>query len=281
MELAGNTFAATFVDGLVMDGGSDLEGEAIPRAVFFNSAAPFDLSGTGHSSTPRPARVRSQHLHRIDDRRSPSAGRRTARLRSVVLHGTIISEVPNTLPRRHRHRQRVHQPREHPRIGNAVSGRLPAGHGRRRHLRFAGQLFNSSATSWGPLRTGGLLPLGNMLLTGGGFVDNPVLFEAMSRDVGTTAAARPELPIQHADRRTRYTRLVDQSDNAPGTEPEAVYADSLYVSETSTLDLNGPFVRAARPRPRHASSTALSRDCPRGSRSRQACRRPATSLPRG
>ena len=87
MELAGNTFAATFVDGLVMDGGSDfLKGKrVVPRAVFFNSAAPFDLSGTGQFVYPAAgSSTFSNTSARLTiARASPSAGRRTARLQQL------------------------------------------------------------------------------------------------------------------------------------------------------------------------------------------------------
>ena len=44
-----------------------------------------------------------------------------------------------------------------------------------------------------------------------------------------------------------YVKLVDDSDNSPGSAAEAVYANSLIVGSGSTLDLNGLnlYVRAA------------------------------------
>ena len=36
-----------------------------------------------------------------------------------------------------------------------------------------------------------------------------------------------------------YLKLVDLSDNAPGTEPESLYTNSLIVPAGCTLDLNG------------------------------------------
>ncbi len=88
----------------------------------------------------------------------------------------------------------------------------------------------------------GFDPLGTVLLdstvaTSG----SPQLLEVMSQDMGRTTAGLQQnfaygtLSLGSGD----YVRLVDRSDNAPGTGGEAVYANSLVVPAGTTLDLNG------------------------------------------
>jgi RHS repeat-associated protein len=68
----------------------------------------------------------------------------------------------------------------------------------------------------------------------------PLLLEVMGRDLGADLAgfqvnaAYGVLNLESAD-----LRLVDESDNVPGQVPEALYVDTLSVSDGSTLDLNG------------------------------------------
>ena len=82
---------------------------------------------------------------------------------------------------------------------------------------------------------------GNILLNGSGDSGNPQLLEAMSGDLGATSDGYLDnfayRTLQLAN--NTYVRLVDQSDNAAGTEPEAVYTGSLVVPAGTTLDLNG------------------------------------------
>jgi len=73
----------------------------------------------------------------------------------------------------------------------------------------------------------------------------PLLFEAQSEDLGNTAAgflnnsAIQSLSLGPWPFGATYVRLVDQSNNASGDGPEAVYVDKLVVPVGRTLDLNG------------------------------------------
>jgi YD repeat-containing protein len=84
-------------------------------------------------------------------------------------------------------------------------------------------------------------PLAKVVLKGAGTATAPQLLEVMSRDIGaslpgfTRSFAYSTLAVEGKT----YVRLVDQADNAPGTEPEALYVNSLIVPAGATLDLNG------------------------------------------
>src|SRR5581483_3797301 len=91
-----------------------------------------------------------------------------------------------------------------------------------------------------------LLPAGTMDLFSGKSADSPQLLEAMSQDLGNTPPgfnhnfAQGALVVE----RNTYLRLVDSVRNSAGTDPEALYVDSLIVTAGSTLDLNGLHVYA-------------------------------------
>jgi hypothetical protein len=96
----------------------------------------------------------------------------------------------------------------------------------------------------GPLGTTqdtALFQPGGTISLNGGNSTNPHLLEAMSEDLGAVPAgftnnfAYGSLNLGNES----YVRLVDQSENAPGSGPEAVYADRLVVPIGATLDLNG------------------------------------------
>ncbi|MEZ6131916.1 MAG: cadherin domain-containing protein [Planctomycetaceae bacterium] len=84
-------------------------------------------------------------------------------------------------------------------------------------------------------------PRGRVSLDGNGTSVNPQLFEAMSLDQGLTSTAFSSsfaigsLTLSSGT----YAKLVDQSDNAAGTDPEAVYVNSIIIPAGTTLDLNG------------------------------------------
>jgi hypothetical protein len=76
---------------------------------------------------------------------------------------------------------------------------------------------------------------------GAGTVTAPQLLEAMGRDVGNTLAGftRNFVYSTLSLGNNTYVKLVDQADNATGTEHEALYVDSLIVPAGTTIDLNG------------------------------------------
>ena len=84
-------------------------------------------------------------------------------------------------------------------------------------------------------------PQGTTLFDGSGTAAAPQYLEAMSRDLGATAAGTSHNFVYGtlALANNTYVRLRDQSDNAPGTGSEAVYANVLIVPWGTTLDLNG------------------------------------------
>src|SRR5262249_18706841 len=75
------------------------------------------------------------------------------------------------------------------------------------------------------------IPLGKVLLNGPGNATNPQFLEVMSQDRGTDSKgfshnfAYGTLALGN----NTYARLVDTTDNAAGTGPEALYAISLVV----------------------------------------------------
>src|SRR5262249_18748419 len=85
------------------------------------------------------------------------------------------------------------------------------------------------------------IPQGITTLNGGGTAANPQLFEVASQDVGNINAGFlnnfvfGELTLGGSP----YAKLVNQSDNAPGSGPEALYVNSLIVPAGATLNLNG------------------------------------------
>jgi len=81
--------------------------------------------------------------------------------------------------------------------------------------------------------------LPNVTFDGAGSAADPQRLEVIGADDVPRGidldAAYWDLQIENGT----YVRLVDESDNAEGAEPEALYAWSLYVEEGATLDLNG------------------------------------------
>ncbi|MCY2987964.1 MAG: dockerin type I domain-containing protein [Planctomycetota bacterium] len=84
-------------------------------------------------------------------------------------------------------------------------------------------------------------PQGTFLLNGAGTATTPQVFEVMSQDRGPVTAgfnrnfAYGTLTLSNST----YVRLLDESDNAAGIGPEAIYVNSLMVESGATLDLNG------------------------------------------
>ena len=84
-------------------------------------------------------------------------------------------------------------------------------------------------------------PQGTTVFDGSGTVASPQLLEAMSDDLGNVAAGfvnnfvYGELTLAN----NTYVELVDQSQNVPGSGPNAVYAQSVIVPAGCTLNLNG------------------------------------------
>ncbi len=85
-------------------------------------------------------------------------------------------------------------------------------------------------------------PLGTVILDGATGTSNPPqLVEAMSEDLGNVAAgynsnfAYGTLELSA----NTYAELVDNSANAPGNAPNAIYVNTLIVPSGATLNLNG------------------------------------------
>jgi RHS repeat-associated protein len=105
-----------------------------------------------------------------------------------------------------------------------------------------GSSLNISSSLLGDTRNADLYsPQGTLRLDGFGTEASPQLLEVMGHDLGTDAAgfrrnfAYGTLALSN----NTYLRLVDQSNNSPGEEPEALYVNSLMVPAGTTLDLNG------------------------------------------
>ncbi len=83
--------------------------------------------------------------------------------------------------------------------------------------------------------------LGTITLDGSGTLANPQNLEVMGRDLGEDAAGFTDnFVINNLTlANNTYVKLVDQSDNSHGPEPEALYVNSLIVPIGATLDLNG------------------------------------------
>ena len=84
-------------------------------------------------------------------------------------------------------------------------------------------------------------PAGITRFSGSGSVTAPQLLEVMGADLG-------DVPAGYSDNFNfgslavgidTYVKLVDDSDNSPGSATEAIYVNSLIVGSGSTLDLNG------------------------------------------
>ncbi len=85
----------------------------------------------------------------------------------------------------------------------------------------------------------GLTLRGTIALNGSGNSTNPQLLEAMSADLGPDGGFNSNLAMGAMILGSNtYVKLV-QSDNSPGSDPKAVYTNSLIVPINSTLDLNG------------------------------------------
>ncbi len=84
-------------------------------------------------------------------------------------------------------------------------------------------------------------PLGQVRFDGSGTAASPQQLEVMSRDLGAVAAGFTKNFAYNliSLSNNTYVKLVDLSDNAAGSEPEALYVTSLIVPTGTTLDLNG------------------------------------------
>ncbi len=82
--------------------------------------------------------------------------------------------------------------------------------------------------------------LGTVVFDGGGSVSDPRLLEAMGQDLGSSLGGFVNNFVINTLQVTSgsYVKLVDESDNSPGSGPEALYLDTLVVAEGATLDLN-------------------------------------------
>src|ERR1043166_2330790 len=131
----------------------------------------------------------------------------------------------------------------HASIGSTVSFRGSAN--------FSGSGLLASQPS-GTVRLGGSLlggtqvpelftPEGTTTFDGSGNAASPQFLEVMSPDGGANAAAftGPFAYNTLSIANNSYVRLVDMSDNAAGTNAEALYANSLSLASGCTLDLNG------------------------------------------
>ncbi len=84
-------------------------------------------------------------------------------------------------------------------------------------------------------------PFGSLVFDGSGTEGNPQLLEVMGQDLSGSPSgfAGNSAYGTIALTNNTYVRLVDQSVNAPGTNAEALYVNSLVVPSRTTLDLNG------------------------------------------
>ncbi|MFP4053627.1 MAG: LamG-like jellyroll fold domain-containing protein [Phycisphaerae bacterium] len=90
-------------------------------------------------------------------------------------------------------------------------------------------------------------PAGTVRFDGAGTPDQPQRLEAMSWDIGGIDMGTVDNFFYGtiALAGSTYVKLVDESDNTPGSAPEAVYASKLVVPAGTTLDLNGLNLYAA------------------------------------
>ncbi|MDZ4852367.1 MAG: hypothetical protein SGI77_24025 [Pirellulaceae bacterium] len=89
-------------------------------------------------------------------------------------------------------------------------------------------------------------PLATVLFNGTGTSVAPQLFEAMSGDKGNVSVGFDQNLAFYslALANNTYVKLVDSSNNAPGSGAEAVYTSNLVIPTGTTLDLNGFHVYA-------------------------------------
>ena len=82
---------------------------------------------------------------------------------------------------------------------------------------------------------------GRLAFDGAGTVEAPQRLEAMSQDLGAQTQGYHQNFAYGTLELTgnTYVKLVDLSDNAAGTDAEAVYVQRLIVPADCTLDLNG------------------------------------------
>ncbi len=69
-------------------------------------------------------------------------------------------------------------------------------------------------------------------------------FEVMSRDAGRSGSLLHNFVLDSLEVNS-FMRLIDESDNSSGTDPEALYVRDLIVASGSQLDLNGLHLYAA------------------------------------
>ena len=106
----------------------------------------------------------------------------------------------------------------------------------------AGGVITITGNLLGDTRNANLYaPLGTVRFDGSGTAIAPQQLEVMGRDLGSVAAGFTRNFVYGALTlaNNTYLKLTDVSDNAAGTEPEALYTNSLIVPAGSTLDLNG------------------------------------------
>ena len=84
-------------------------------------------------------------------------------------------------------------------------------------------------------------PSGILLFSGSGTSTSPQILEAMSQDLGSGSSGFVNNFVYSSIALSggTYVKIVDQSDNAPGSGPEAVYVNSLVVPAGATLNLGG------------------------------------------
>ena len=89
-------------------------------------------------------------------------------------------------------------------------------------------------------------PLSEVRFDGAGSNAAPQLLEVMGRDLGATNGGFNQNFVYNtlSLANKTYVRLVDLSDNAPGSNAEALYVNSLIVPSGTTLDVNGLHVYA-------------------------------------
>jgi YD repeat-containing protein len=105
-----------------------------------------------------------------------------------------------------------------------------------------GGTFTISGNLLGDTRNADLYaPQALLVFDGAAAADSPQQLEVMGRDQGSdsTGFSRNFVYGTLSLSNDTYLKLVDLSDNATGTEPEALYTNSLIVPTGTTLDLNG------------------------------------------
>lgn len=106
----------------------------------------------------------------------------------------------------------------------------------------SGGSFNIAGNLLGDTRNADLYaPKATVRFDGAGTVVSPQRVEVMGRDVGAVAAGFSDNFV-YANITlggNTYVTLVDLSDNAAGSEPEALYTNALIIPAGSALNLNG------------------------------------------